>query len=42
MVDLEVLRSLVAEIPASAYAKYPRLTASGVARAVDQFIAASR
>jgi hypothetical protein len=34
-----VLRTLVAEIPASAYAKYPRLSASGVARAVDEFVA---
>ena len=39
MVDPQVLRRLVADIPASAYARYPSLTESGVHRAVEQFIA---
>jgi hypothetical protein len=39
LVDPETLRSLVAAIPALAYAKYPSLSRSGVEKAVGSFLA---
>ena len=39
MVDSKKLRSLVADIPDSAYAKYPTLSKAAVEKAVDTFIA---
>ena len=38
MVDPATLRSLVARIPDSAFAKYPTLSRSGVERAVEAFL----
>lgn len=38
MVDAEQFRLLVAEIPASAYARYPALTRHAVSSAVDAFL----
>lgn len=38
MVDPEQFRRLVADIPASAYAKYPRLSRAAVQSAVDDFL----
>jgi hypothetical protein len=40
MVDPAKLRALVAEIPASAYARYPNLSRDAVLRAVEVFLAA--
>ena len=39
LVNAQTLRSLVAAIPDSAYAKYPNLSRSGVEKAVGSFLA---
>lgn len=42
MVNREELRSLVAAIPDSAYAKYPNLSKAGVENAIEDFLASMR
>jgi hypothetical protein len=38
MVDSQELRTLVEDIPESAYSKYPNLSRSAVLEAVDEFL----